>query len=64
MIDIIYKEAVNNKTQYHTEQIGRLKELNNRKPEWSEPKKLARKMFSCKRIQMDLLQSKLPGWTF
>ena len=40
MIDIIYQEAINNKIQYHSEQIGRIKELSNRKPVWSEPKYL------------------------
>ena len=29
MIDIIYQEAINNKIQYHSEQIGRIKELEN-----------------------------------
>ena len=42
-MDTIYQEAINNKIQYHSEQIGRIKELNNRKPEWSEPKKLFKK---------------------
>ena len=51
MIDMIYKEAVNNKTQYHSEQIGRLKELNNRKPEWSEPKKLFKKKHGKTRFE-------------
>ena len=40
MIDIIYQEAINNKIQYHSEQIGRIKELSNREPVWSEPKYL------------------------
>ena len=51
MIDIIYQEAINNKTQYHSEQIGRLKELNNRKPEWSEPKKLFKKKHGKTRFE-------------
>jgi hypothetical protein len=43
MIDIIYQEAINNKIQYHSEQIGRIKELSNREPVWSEPRKLFKK---------------------
>ena len=43
MIDTIYQEAVNNRIQYHSEQIGRMKELNNSKPVWSEPRKLFKK---------------------
>ena len=39
----MYQEAVNNRIQYHSEQIGRIKELSNRTPEWSEPRKLFKK---------------------
>ena len=42
-MDIIYQEAINNKIQYHSEQIGRIKELSNREPVWSEPKYLFNK---------------------
>lgn len=42
-IDIIYQEAVNNEIQYHSEQMGRMEELGDRKPEWSEPRKLFKK---------------------
>ena len=45
MVDKIYQEAVNNRVQYHSEQIGRIKELGNRKPEWSEPRKLFNKKY-------------------
>ena len=38
-----YQEAVNNRIQYHSEQIGRIKELGNREPEWSEPRNLFKK---------------------
>ena len=40
MTDIIYQEAVNNRIQYHFEQVGRIKGLNNIEPIWSEPRKL------------------------
>ncbi len=40
MVDKIYQEAVNNRTQYHSEQIGKIEERRNRKPVWSEPKYL------------------------
>ena len=43
MTDTIYQEAVNNRIQYHSEQIGRIKELGSRNPEWSEPRKLFKK---------------------
>jgi len=42
----ILQEAINNQFQYLSEQIGRLKELNNREDNdlvWSEPKKLFKK---------------------
>jgi len=39
-MDTIYQEAINNRIQYHSEQVGRMKELNNIKPVWSEPRKL------------------------
>ena len=43
MVDKIYQEAVNNRIQYHSEHVGRIKELGNRNPEWSEPRKLFKK---------------------
>ena len=42
-MDSIYQEAINNKIQYHSEQIGRIKELVNKEPEWSQPMKLFKK---------------------
>ena len=50
-MDIIYQEAVNNRIQYHSEQIGRVKELSNRKPEWSEPRKLFKKKHGKTRFE-------------
>ncbi len=43
MTDTIYQEAINNKIQYHSEHVGRIKELSNREPVWSEPRKLFKK---------------------
>ena len=37
-MDKIYQEAVNNRIQYHSEQIGRIKEHGYIYPVWSEPK--------------------------
>jgi hypothetical protein len=45
MVDKIYQEAVNNRIQYHSEHVGRIKELGNRNPEWSEPRKLFNKKY-------------------
>jgi hypothetical protein len=42
-MDKIYLEAVNKKIQFHSEEIGRIKELSNREPIWSEPRKLFKK---------------------
>ena len=39
----IYQESVNNRIQYHSEQIGRIKELSNKEPEWSKPRNLFKK---------------------
>ena len=39
-MDRIYNEAVNDGIQYHSEQIGRIKELGNIERVWSEPKSL------------------------
>jgi len=39
-MDTIYQEAINNRIQYHSEQVDRMKELDNIKPVWSEPRKL------------------------
>ena len=52
----ILQEAINNKLQYHSEQIGRLKELNNRNREdndlvWSEPRKLFKKKHGKKNFE-------------
>jgi hypothetical protein len=41
-MDTIYQEARNNRIQYHSEEIGRIKELN-KNPVWSEPRKLFKK---------------------
>ena len=49
-MDRLYQEAVNNRIQYHSEQVGRIKELSNRKPEWSEPRKLFNKKRGKKRF--------------
>jgi len=43
MKNAIYQEAINNKIQYHSEHVGRIKELSNREPVWSEPRKLFKK---------------------
>jgi len=50
-MDIIYQEAINNKIQYHSEQVGRIKELSNREPEWSEPRKLFKKKYGKIRFE-------------
>ena len=39
-MDKIYQEAVNSRIQHHSEEIGRIKELSNREPVWSEEKHL------------------------
>ena len=39
-MNTIYQEAINNQIQYHSEQVGRMKELNNKDEVWSEPIKL------------------------
>ena len=59
MIDIIYQEAINNKIQYHSEQIGRIKELSNREPVWSEP----RKLFKKKPGKINFEPFRVPGGT-
>jgi len=41
-MDTIYQEARNNRIQHHSEEIGRIKELN-KNPVWSEPRKLFKK---------------------
>jgi len=42
-MDTIYQEAINNRIQYHSEQIGRIKELTILEPVWSKPRKLFKK---------------------
>tara|TARA_Y100001937_G_C6926204_1_gene243988 strand:+ start:61 stop:543 length:483 start_codon:yes stop_codon:yes gene_type:complete len=42
-MDKIYLEAVNKRIQHHSEEIGRIKELGNKEPIWSEPRKLFKK---------------------
>ena len=42
-MDTLYQEAINNRIQYHSEQIGRIKELVNQTLEWSQPRKLFKK---------------------
>ena len=39
-MDKIYQEAVNSRIQYHSEEIGRIKECGSREPVWSEEKYL------------------------
>ena len=51
MVDKIYQEAVNNRIQYHSEHVGRIKELGNRNPEWSEPRKLFKKKHGKTRFE-------------
>ena len=51
MVDKIYREAVNNRIQYHSEHVGRIKELGNRNPEWSEPRKLFKKKHGKTRFE-------------
>jgi len=59
MIDTIYQEAINNKIQYHSEHVGRIKELSNREPVWSEP----RKLFKKKRGKINFEPSGVPTGT-
>ena len=58
-MDSIYQEAINNKIQYHSEQIGRIKELINKEPEWSQP----RKLFKKKRGKTTFAPYKVPTGT-
>ena len=39
-MDKIYQEAVNGRIQYHSEEIGRIKECGGREPIWSEERPL------------------------
>ena len=39
-MDRVYNEAVNNKVQYHSEEIGKIKSAGSREPVWSKPKSL------------------------
>ena len=39
-MDRIYQEAVNGRIQYHSEEIGRIKECGGREPIWSEERPL------------------------
>tara|TARA_R110000744_G_scaffold157576_1_gene273427 strand:+ start:209 stop:691 length:483 start_codon:yes stop_codon:yes gene_type:complete len=39
-MDKIYQEAVNSRIQHHSEEIGRIKEIGNRVPVWSDKKYL------------------------
>ena len=50
-MDILYQEAINNKIQYHSEHVGRIKELGNREPVWSEPRKLFKKKHGKKKFE-------------
>ena len=58
-MDTLYQEAINNRIQYHSEQIGRIKELVNQTLEWSQP----RKLFKKKRGNTTFVPYKVPTGT-
>ena len=50
-MNTLYHEAVHNQIQYHSEQVGRMKELDNIEPAWSEPRKLFKRKHYKKRFE-------------
>ena len=50
-MNILYQEAVNNRIQYHSKQINKIKKLNDSKPVWSEPKKLFKRKHGKSRFE-------------
>ena len=50
-MDRIYNEAVSNKIQHHSEEIGRIKELSNREPVWSEERPLFKRRHGKKKFE-------------
>ena len=50
-MDKIYQEAVNSRIQHHSEEIGRIKELRNREPGWSEERPLFKRRRDKKKFE-------------
>tara|TARA_Y100000310_G_scaffold77134_1_gene73669 strand:- start:45 stop:527 length:483 start_codon:yes stop_codon:yes gene_type:complete len=50
-MDRIYQEAVNSGIQYHSEQLGRMKECGGREPVWSEERPLFKRRHGKKRFE-------------